>query len=128
MTDPLYEQELLADGRIIYFRFKSAGAEAAETWFNEVTVLFDEWNTAQKPMLLLFDLLNSGTQLSPEALKHGRDISQMYPDNPGKTAFLIDSGDSTFMLKTMIDHLLTKTRPSQIFTDKDAAVAWLLAP
>ena len=127
MAEPLYEKELLADGRILYFRFQSAGAEAAETWFQDIIPIFDEWQSQQKPLLLLIDLQNSGTHLSPEALKHGREVAQMYPI-PGKNAFLIDVGDSTLLLKTMIDHLLGDKRASQIFTSKDEAIAWLLTP
>lgn len=128
MPDPLYEKELLADGRILSFRFSSTGAEAAETWFSEVTSIYDEWQAAHKPMLTLFDLSNSGAQLSPEALKHAHDISHMYPDAPGKTAFLVSGHDSTITLKAMMEHLLEKTRPAQLFTNRDEAIAWLLSP
>lgn len=128
MSDEVFIKEWLQDGRIICFRFKSTGSEAAEKWLREIMQLFATWD-ASKPLLLMLDIAEPDNFLSPEALRASRQASQIGPDVPGKTAVLIDDSEAAHNVKALVEHVLVGDRPRQIF-DKAAeadAIAWLLA-
>ena len=50
MFEPVFTKELLADGSITCYRFRSTGEEASEAWFSEVDDLFSNWD-GSKPLL-----------------------------------------------------------------------------
>ncbi len=129
MAEPLYEEELLADGRIFSFRFYSTGAEASDRWYEEMKPRFDEFQAAQKPLLVLIGVAPSVNPPSAEALQRVRAIAQKYSDAQGKTAFLVPAGEKVLpTLKGLVEHMMPKNHPGKIFMSKDEAVAWLLSP
>lgn len=125
MSEPVYTQQWLAEGRIACYRFVSTGTEAAETWYNEVVDLFANWDRS-KPLLLLIDLSLPDNALSPEALRAARAVSQASPDVTGRTALLIDSSAPAQNVTGLVEHVLEDTRDRKIFSSEADAVAWLL--
>ena len=125
MADEVFTKEWLADGKVACYRFLSTGSEAADKWFTEIVDLFTKWDRS-KPLLLLIDLSAPDNALSPEALRAARQASQEQPNVPGKTALVIDGSESSHNVRALVEHVLAGSRERQIFTEEDAAVAWLL--
>ena len=125
MSEPVYTQEWLADGRIACFRFASTGEEAADTWYTEIVDLYANWDRS-KPMLLLIDLSKPGNKLSSQALRAARAVSQVSPEVSGKTALIIDDSIPAQNVTGLVEHVLEDTRERKIFSSEAEAVAWLL--
>ncbi len=125
MAEATYTKEWLADSRIICYRFVSTGEEAADAWYAEFVNLCAHWE-AGKPLLMMIDFRQPDNLLSSEALRRGREASALYPEIPGKTAFLISADSPAHNVAAMVDHVLAPTRARQIFTADADAVTWLL--
>jgi hypothetical protein len=125
MPENVVSKELLADGRIVCYRFASTGQEAAAKWYNEVTDLFLKWDSS-KPLLLLLDLCAAGNLLSADMMRSARDASHQRTDVPGRTAVIVLGNQPSQNIKMLLDNALADTRERQIFDDEAKGVAWLL--
>ncbi len=127
MTQPHgYQRETLADGQVVCFRFASTGHATADQWFVDMHDLFETWDN-NTPLLLLIDIHQPDNILSAQAMMRARQLAQFRPDVPGKTALLLDPGESAQNIELLIDKVLSPTRSRETFTDEAAALAWLLA-
>ena len=127
MPEEVYSKEMLADGRIVCFRFVSTGSEAAEKWYLELTDLFSNWDK-RAPLLMLVDLSRENNLVSAEMMRTAREASHERPDVPGKTAVLIDGSEPSQNIKLLLDRGLAETRQRKIVASESEAVAWLLEP
>ncbi|MBK8022417.1 MAG: hypothetical protein IPK19_13575 [Chloroflexi bacterium] len=125
MALEIVRRELLADGRIVCYRFDTLGTEAAEEWYTDVTESFYNWPD-DTPFLMLIDVCGADNFLSAEAMMRARQVSGIRKEMPGKTAILIDKTESADNLILFIDKALQSTRAREVFEDEAAAVAWLL--
>jgi hypothetical protein len=125
MAQDVVTKELLADGRIVCYRFASTGQEAAEKWYNEMTDLFAHWDMG-KPLLLLLDLCQAGNMLSADMMFTARDASRQRTDVPGKTAVIVLRAESAKNIQMLLDRALADTRERRLFDDEAAGIAWLL--
>lgn len=125
MADGVVRRELIADGKIVCYRFESLGTEAADEWFEDITDLFEQWDDAE-PLLVLLDLRAAESNLlSPEGMLRARQVSQV--DQNGKSALIIDGEKPANNLMMFLEKALKSTRPREVFTTEAEAVAWLLA-
>jgi hypothetical protein len=126
MPDNLYTKTLLADGRIVCYRFMSTGQEAAERWSADITDLIAGWE-AGKPMLLLLDLRKADNVLSADMLFSASIASHERSDVIGKTALIVLGSAPSKNVQLLLDRgALANTRERKIFDDEAEGIAWLL--
>jgi hypothetical protein len=126
MADNIFSKELLAEGRIVCYRFISTGQEAAEKWAADVTNLIAGWD-ASKPLLLLLDLCQAKNLLSADMLFSASSASHERADVVGKTAVLVLGSAPSKGVQMLLDRgALANTRERKIFDDEAEGIAWLL--
>ena len=126
MAENIFTKELLADGRIVCYRFISTGQEAAEKWQTDITHLITGWDSS-KPLLLLLDLCQAKNLLSADMLFSASSASHERSDVVGKTAVLVLGSASSKGVQMLLDRgALANTRERKIFDDEAKGIAWLL--
>lgn len=120
-----YKRELLAEDKVVCYRFESLGTATADQWFVDVIELFENWDK-HKPLLLLIDIRQPDNLLSAQAMMRARQVSQLRPDVPGKTAMLVDPSEPTQNVELLLDKVLSPTRERDTFSSEATAIAWLL--
>ncbi|MDZ4770829.1 MAG: hypothetical protein SGJ24_17015 [Chloroflexota bacterium] len=126
MAQEVVRKEMLAQGRIVAYRFDSLGTEAAEVWYADMEAMFLTMQD-EDHLLMLIDMTRADNALlSAEAMMRGKQVGKI--QYHGKTAFLVEAHDNTTMLDMFIDKGLPSTRLREVFISEAEAIAWLLAP
>lgn len=125
MPDNIFSKELLADGRIVCYRFISTGQEAAEKWYDDISDLIAGWDSS-KPLLLLLDLCQAGNVLSADMMFSARSASHARTDVSGKTAVIVLGNSPAQGIQMLLDRALASTRERKLFDNETDGVAWLL--
>lgn len=124
MSNEIVRREMIADEKVVCYRFQSLGTEAAQEWFEDVVDLFEEWDD-DDPLLLLLDLREAESNLlSPEGMVKAKQVSQVHQS--GKTAVVIDPEKPANNLIMFLEKALKSTRPRQVFNTEAEAIAWLV--
>lgn len=125
MPMEVVKKELLADGRIVAYRFLSAGTEAADEWYQDMREMFAEMADDAELLLLLDLSLPESGYLSAEGFMRAREVAKLHYH--GKTAVLVKEEDNYEMMDQFLDRGLAATRPRDAFKSEAEAIAWLLA-
>lgn len=125
MREETYRVEWLADGKILCVRFFSTGSETAEAWGAEGQKLLSEW-APDKPLLMMFDMRHARNLMSAEAISTTQGLAQINKGRSGKAAILMHETAPSQNLRATATYKIPDNYVRQMFTDEDAAVAWLL--
>lgn len=125
MQENIFTREMLADGRIVCYRFISTGQEAAEKWYADITDLFAGWDRSQ-PLLLMLDLCQAGNKLSADMMFSARAASHERSEVVGKTAVIVLGNAPSEGIQMLLDKALADTRERKIFDHEADGIAWLL--
>jgi hypothetical protein len=125
MPENIFTRELLADGRIVCYRFISTGQEAAEKWYADIRDLIAHWDRS-KPLLLLLDLCQAGNLLSADMMHSARAAAQERVDVVGRTAVIVLGNEPSEGIQMLLDRALADTRERKIFEHEAEGIAWLL--
>lgn len=124
---PHITREDLCNGQIVIFTLTDMTRATVDVWIDACREVMTLCHDEGRPMLILQDLSRQGVVNTPYSTERGKELSDLYPDLRGRTAFLLPPNQEGLRIKLFMRRTMNQqTRQRSAFDTREDALEWLM--